>query len=51
MTREEVIDLLEDFNRTLDKMSEEDLYNHMMENPPFYRKTIEDLDKYLGEVV
>lgn len=51
MTKEEVIDLLEDFNSYLDRIPEEDLYHYMMENSSSYRKTIENLDKYLGEVV
>lgn len=51
MTRKETIDLIEGLNQTLEKMSDEDLYNYMMENSPSFRKTIENLDKYLEEVM
>lgn len=51
MSREEVLDLLEDFNNRIDKMSEEELYLHMMKSSSSYRRTVRDLDSYIEEMV
>lgn len=48
MDRKEVLDILTTFNEQLNKMTEEELYNHMMETSPSFRKTVSDLDKLIA---
>lgn len=49
MTRQEKIDILTRLNEKLDSMTDEELYEHMMKTSPSFRKTVEDLDKWLKE--
>lgn len=51
MSREEVISLLEDFNDRLEKMSDEELYLHMMESSSSFRRTVRDLDSYIESTI
>lgn len=51
MSREEVIGLLEDLNDRLEKMLDEELYNHMMDGSPSFRKTVRDLDSYIESTI
>lgn len=49
MDRKEVLDILTSFNEQLNKMTEEELYNHMMETSSSFRKTVSELDKLIAE--
>lgn len=50
MTREEALKKIDDLNKLLDSMSDEELYEHMMKTSPSFRETIEKLDKFLEEL-
>ena len=50
MTREEALKKIDDLNKLLDSMSDEELYEHMMKASPSFRETIEKLDKFLKEM-
>ena len=50
MTREEVIKILDDLNKKLDSMTDEELYEHMMKTSPSFRETVEKCDKLLEEL-
>ena len=49
MTRQETLDIIDRLNKKLDSMTDEELYEHMMKTSPSFRKTIEDLDRWLEE--
>ena len=50
MTREEVIKTLDELNKKLDSMTDEELYEHMMKTSPSFRKVVEELDDCLNEL-
>ena len=49
MTRQETLDIIDRLNKKLDSMTDEELYDHMMKTSPSFRKTVEDLDRWLRE--
>lgn len=49
MTRQETIDMIDGLNKKLDSMTDEELYEHMMKTSPSFRKTMEELDRWLKE--
>ena len=49
MTRQEALDIIDRLNKKLDSMTDEELYEHMMKTSPSFRKTVEDLDRWLEE--
>jgi hypothetical protein len=49
MTRQETIDRIDGLNKKLDSMTDEEMYEHMMKTSPSFRKTVEDLDRWLEE--
>lgn len=50
MTREEVLKNLDDLNKLLDSMTDEELYEHMMRTSPSFRKTVKELNEYLKDM-
>lgn len=48
MDRKEVLDIFSSFNEQLDSMTEEELYNHMMETSPSFLKTVSSLDEFIA---
>ncbi len=50
MNRQEVLDLLTAFNEQLDRMSEEELYAHMMKTSPSFRATVAALDDFVASL-
>jgi len=49
MTRKECLDILEELNKKLDGMTDEELYDHMVKTSPSFRKTLKDLDDFCKE--
>lgn len=49
MTREETIKILDELNKKLDSMTDEELYEHMMKTSPSFRETVEKIDKLLED--
>lgn len=47
MERKEVLDILSLFNEQLDRMTDEELYDYMMESSSSFRKTVSDLDEFI----
>lgn len=50
MTREETLKNIDDLNKLLDSMPDEELYEHMMKTSPSFRETVEKIDKLLEGV-
>ena len=49
MTRQETLDIIKQVNDKIDSMTDEELYEHLMKTSPSFRKTVEDLDRWLKE--
>ncbi len=50
MTREETLKNINDLNKLLDTITDEELYEHMMKTSPSFRETVEKLDKFLKDM-
>ena len=49
MTREETLNILDNLNKLLDSMSDEELYEHMIKTSPSFRETIKKLNNFIKE--
>lgn len=47
MTRQEALNIIASLNETLDKMSDEELYAHMMKTSPSFRATIKAFNEFV----
>lgn len=50
ITREETINMLDELNKKLYKMTDEELYDYMMENSQSFRDTIKEIEDKAEEI-
>ena len=50
MTREEILKNLDNLNKLLDSITDEELYEHMIKTSPSFRETIRKFNDFLKEL-
>ena len=50
MNRQEILDSLDALNEQLDRMTDQELYRHMMATSPSFKATVEALDVFIDSL-